>query len=117
MSKKPKPAKPVVSAIPTWQEMKTVFGHVDGYDNGFKAIHALVASQVVEDPKRYLEITSNAEGVVAQADPTHLDPIRLDPIKAIVEILDIMIDVAAFDENRGRVYDKLAALKRSLEPQ
>ena len=38
----------------------------------------------------------------------------LDPIKAIVDILDIMIDVAAFDDNRGRLYDKLSALKRSL---
>jgi hypothetical protein len=39
----------------------------------------------------------------------------LDPIKAIVEILDIMIDVAAFDDKRGLLYGKLSALKRSLE--
>jgi hypothetical protein len=117
MSKKPKPAKPVVSAIPTWQEMKTVFGHVDGYDNGFKAIQALVTSRVVAQkvapPPEDYETAAEASARIANKYKS------LDPIKAIVEMLEALVkpdqptSVLSYDQSK-RFLDTLSALKRSL---
>jgi hypothetical protein len=101
--------KPIMSAIPTADEMWKAFEEGRArrgvFLDGIQTIHALVASRVVE-----LDCT------LCKAD---FSP-KLGPIKAIVEILEIVAAICAVrpkhEADAVRVIEKLTALKRSLEP-
>lgn len=97
------PAKPVVCAIPTAEEMLRICLAEPTTERGVKAIHALVTSLVVEAKHR-----TGCDCASCTCDADYTPP--FDPIKAIVEILDAIIPGECL-----RVRRDLSALKRSLE--
>jgi hypothetical protein len=136
------PAKPIVSAIPTFEEMRQAFDRARTASDGIAAIHALVSSRVVtlggppmhSEPlpnptnswERALKEMPRASKPYPPLDPKMLKPDgfvadpppSLDPIKAIVEILELTICQTnlTLGEHKELLAYKLAALKRSLEP-
>lgn len=122
--------KPVVSAIPTPEEILTILLNGKNFAVAAQQIHALVASRAVEAELKqtmekspiYCEHANEmpSSGCPCDADcycKDHSCKSRTttppDRIKAIVEILELLA-AAYTPSGRVALKDKLAALKQSL---